>query len=282
MRTRKGFVKATNKLSVSRQLYLLSVPRSSYYYKPKNNIFRACHDSIIKEELLTMYLETPFYGNPRMTKKLKKMGYNVNHKRVHRLRSELGLKTIYPRPKFNTSESCKEHKKYPYLLKNLKIDHANQVWATDITYTAVNGHRAFVIAILELYSRKVLSYQVVNTMDVEHCIEALELALKKYGPPDIFNSDQGSQFTSTAFTDVLKKHNIKISMDGKGRCLDNAKMERFWWSLKYEDIKIKEYVSLPQLRYGVQQYVNFYNHKRLHSALDYKTPNEVFLEACNE
>ena len=282
LETRKESVKATNKLSVSRQLYLLSVPRSSYYYKPKNNFSRIYQDSIIKEELLEMYLKTPFYGNPRMTAKLKQMGYNVNHKRVHRLRAELGLRTIYPRPKFNTSESCKEHKKYPYLLKNLKISHPNQVWATDITYTAVNGHRAFVIAILDLYSRKVLSYRVVNTMDVEHCIEALELALKKYGAPEIFNSDQGSQFTSKAFTDVLKNHNIKISMDGKGRCLDNAKMERFWWSLKYEDIKIKEYVSLPQLRYGVQQYVNFYNHKRLHSALNYKTPKEVFLAACNE
>lgn len=228
-----------------------------------------------------MYIRTPFYGNPRMTEELKQMGYNVNHKRVHRLRKELGFKTVYPRPKFNTSESCPEHKKYPYLLRKLTIDHPNQVWATDITYTAVDGHRAFVIAIIDLYSRKVLAYNVVNTMDVEHCIETLEIALEKYGAPEIFNSDQGSQFTSNAFTGMLEANSIRISMDGRGRCLDNAKMERFWWSLKYEDIKIKEYVSLPQLRFGVQHYVNFYNSRRIHSALEYKTPNAVYQEACN-
>jgi putative transposase len=236
---------------------------------------------VIKEELMKMYIEIPFYGNPRMTEQLKQMGYDINSKRVYRLRKELGLKTVYPRPKFNTSEACPEHKKYPYLLHKLTIDHPNQVWATDITYTAVAGNRAFVIAIIDLYSRKVIAYNVVNTMDVEHCIETLEMALKRYGSPEIFNSDQGSQFTSKAFTDVLKNNNIRISMDGKGRCLDNAKMERFWWSLKYEDIKIKEYVSLPQLKRGVQHYVNFYNSRRIHSALEYKTPNVVYQETCN-
>ena len=228
-----------------------------------------------------MYIKTPFYGNPRMTEALNQMGYKINHKHVHRLRKELGLKTVYPRPKFNTSEACPAHKKYPYLLRKLTIDHPNQVWATDITYTAVGGHRAFVIAILDLYSRKVLAYNVVNTMDVEHCIETLEMALDKYGSPEIFNSDQGSQFTSNVFTGMLTANGIRISMDGKGRCLDNAKMERFWWSLKYEDIKIREYISIPQLRRGVQLYVNFYNSRRIHSALEYKTPNTVYQEACN-
>ena len=216
-----------------------------------------------------------------MTEQLNRMGYSVNHKHVYRLRKELGLKTVYPRPKFNSSQSNAEHRKYPYLLHKLTIDHPNQVWATDITYTTVSGSRAFIIAIIDLYSRKVLACNVVNTMDVEHCMETLETALQKYGGTEIFNSDQGSQFTSRAFTETLKKHNIRISMNGKARCLDNAKMERFWWALKYEDIKLKEYTSLPQLRRGVQQYVNFYSTRRIHSALDYKTPDAVYREACN-
>lgn len=230
---------------------------------------------------MEIYKECPFYGVPRTTKQLQQMGYNINHKRVNRLRRELRLKTTYPRPRFNTSVACEEHKKYPYLLRGLKIIRPNQVWATDITYTAVERGRAFVIAIIDLYSRKVMSYCVVNTMDTEYCIEVLNAALRKYGKPEIFNSDQGSQFTSKAFTDVLKKHCIKISMDGKGRCLDNAKMERFWWSLKYENIYLNDYKSLVQMRRGVQIYINFYNSRRIHSALDWKTPDAAYGQACN-
>lgn len=229
---------------------------------------------------MQIYTETPFYGTRRITMELHRRGYHVNHKRVLRLRREIGLMTIYPRPQFKTSEPHPEHKKYPYLLKNLKIDHPNQVWATDITYTAVSGHRAFVIAIVDLYSRKNMAYNVVNTMDTVHCIETLQLAVSKYGTPEIFNSDQGSQFTSLEFTAELKKLGIAISMDGRGRCRDNAKMERFWWALKYEDIKLKEYISLPQLRRGVQSYVTFYNEKRLHSSLGYLTPNSVYEGRC--
>jgi putative transposase len=163
----------------------------------------------------------------------------------------------------------------------LRIDHSNQVWTTDITYTKVSGCRAFVIAIIDLYSRNNLAYNVVNTMDAYSCIETLLLAMTRYGIPEIFNSDQGSQFTSKEFTDVLKEYGVKISMDGRGRCHDNAKMERFWWSLKYEDLLIKEYKSLPQLRRGVQGYVNFYNGVRLHSALNYRTPDAVYEEGLH-
>ena len=233
-----------------------------------------------------IYMEYPFYGVPRMALELKKRGYKMNQKRVKRLHKELGLKTVYPRPRFNTSEAHPEHEKFPYLLKKLPITRPNQVWATDITYTAVDGHRAFVIAIIDLFSRKVLAYNVVNTMDTVHCIETLELAISKYGKPEIFNSDQGSQFTSKEFTDVLKNGGISISMDGKGRCLDNAKMERFWWALKYENIKIMDYLSLKQLRLGVQSYVNFYNLRRPHTALgnvgDYITPDEAYFGTCNQ
>lgn len=265
---------------MNRQLALLDVPKSSYYYRPLRKIERSYRDEVLKEEIIQMYEKMPFYGNPRMTVELQNMGYKVNHKHVRRLRKELGLRTVYPRPRFNTSEPHPEHEKFPYLLRELLITRPNQVWATDITYTAVNGCRAFVIAIIDLFSRKVMAYTVVNTMDTFHCTEVLNMALRRYGRPEIFNSDQGSQFTSSEFIAALREHNIRISMDGKGRCLDNAKMERFWWALKYEDIKIKEYVSLPQLRLGVQSYVNFYNSRRIHSALEYKTPDKVYGQGC--
>lgn len=230
---------------------------------------------------MDIYLDTPFYGVPRLTAELKRRGCKVNHKRVRRLQKSLGLRTVYPRPRFNTSEPHPEHEKFPYLLRELEIERPNQVWATDITYTGVAGHRAFVIGIVDLFSRKVMAYNVVNTMDAFHCVETLQMAVSAFGRPEIFNSDQGSQFTSAQFIHELRGQDIQISMDGRGRCLDNAKMERFWWALKYEDIKIKEYVSLPQLRFGVQHYVNFYNSRRIHSALQYQTPDEVYFGICN-
>ena len=266
---------------MSRQLKLLKVPRSSHYYKKSVKFSKVCSDEQAKDEMKNIYMEYPFYGVPRMTNELKKRGYHMNEKRVRRLHRELGLRTVYPRPKFNTSQPHPEHEKYPYLLRNMDISRPNQVWATDITYTVAGGSRAFVIAIIDLFSRKNLAYNVVNTMDTYHCIETLELALRRYGRPDIFNSDQGSQFTSKEFTDVLKNNEIRISMDGRGRCLDNSKMERFWWALKYENLKIKEYETLPQLRLGVQSYVNYYNAVRSHTALpDWKTPDEVYFGAC--
>jgi len=230
---------------------------------------------------MDIYLHTPFYGVPRLTAEMNRRGFNINHKRVRRLQKELKLQTVYPRPRFNTSEAHPAHEKFPYLLRKLRIKRPNQVWATDITYTGVAGNRAFVIGIVDLFSRKVMAYNVVNTMDAFHCVETLQTAIHAFGVPEIFNSDQGSQFTSAEFVSELRNHGIQISMDGRGRCLDNAKMERFWWALKYEDIKIKEYVSLQQLRFGVQHYVNFYNAKRVHSALQYQTPNEVYFNTCN-
>ena len=268
-------------MSVNRQLQLLKVPRSSYYYKSQKKTSQVASDERVKDEIMDIFYDTPFYGVPRLTAELKRRGFNINHKRVRRLQKALGLRTIYPRPHFNTSEPHPEHRKFPYLLKGVKIDHPNQVWSTDITYTAVDGHRAFVIAIEDWFSRKLMAYNVVNTMDAFHCVETLRMAIERFGKPEIFNSDQGSQFTSEEFISELQKHNIQISMDGRGRCRDNAKIERFWWALKYEDIKIKDYVSLPQLRFGVQHYVNFYNTRRIHSALQYKTPDEVYFGICN-
>ena len=229
---------------------------------------------------MNIYENTPFYGVPRLTAELNRRGYKVNHKRVRRLQKSLGLRTIYPRPHFNTSEPHPEHEKFPYLLRKLEVERPNQVWSTDITYTAVAGHRAFVIGIVDWFSSKVMAYNVVNTMDAFHCVDTLRMAVERFGKPEIFNSDQGSQFTSAEFVGELRNYGVQISMDGRGRCLDNAKMERFWWALKYEDIKIREYVSLQQLRFGVQHYVNFYNTKRIHSALQYKTPDEVYFGIC--
>lgn len=229
---------------------------------------------------MNIYENTPFYGVPRLTAELNRRGYKVNHKRVRRLQKSLGLRTIYPRPHFNTSEPHPEHEKFPYLLRKLEVERPNQVWSTDITYTAVAGHRAFVIGIVDWFSRKVMAYNVVNTMDAFHCVDTLRMAVERFGKPEIFNSDQGSQFTSAEFVGELRNYGVQISMDGRGRCLDNAKMERFWWALKSEDIKIREYVSLQQLRFGVQHYVNFYNTKRIHSALQYKTPDEVYFGIC--
>ena len=214
---------------------------------------------------MNIYENTPFYGVPRLAAELNRRGYKVNHKRVRRLQKSLGLRTVYPRPHFNTFAPHPKHEKFPYLLRKLEIERPNQVWSTDITYTAVNGHRAFVIGIVDWFSRKVMAYNVVNTMDAFHCVDTLRMAVERFGKPEIFNSDQGSQFTSAEFVGKLRNYGVKISMDGRARCLDNAKMERFWRALKYEGIKIKEYVSLPQLRLGVQYYVNFYNTKRIHS-----------------
>ena len=268
-------------MSVSRQLKLLKVPRSSYYYHSRRSVRSVASDEQAKDEIMDIYMHMPFYGVPRLTAELKRRGLTVNHKRVRRLRNELGLRAVYPRPRFNTSVAHPSHRKFPYLLRGLKIDHRNQVWSTDITYTTVNGHRAFVIGIVDWFSRKLMAYNVVNTMDAFHCVETLKMAIERHGKPEIFNSDQGSQFTSEEFVSKLERRGILISMDGRGRCRDNAKMERFWWALKYEDLKIKEYVSLPQLRFGVQRYVNFYNAQRLHTALGYKTPDEVYFGTCN-
>ena len=231
---------------------------------------------------MNIYENIPFYGVPRLTAELNRRGYKVNHKRVRRLQKSMGLWTVYPRPHFNTSELHPEHEKFPYLLRKFEVERPNQVWSTDITYTAVAGHRAFVIGIVDWFSRKVMAYSVVNTMDAFHCVDTLRMAVERFGKPEIFNSDKGSQFTSSEFVGELRNYGVKISMDGRGRCLDNAKMERFWWALKYEDIKIKEYLSLPQLRFGVQHYVNFYNTKRIHSALRYQTPDEVYFGTCNQ
>lgn len=216
------------------------------------------------------------YGYRRVEKELKNKGYEIGKKKVIRLRQELKIKTIYPKKK--TTIIRKEDKKYPYLLLGLEINQPNTVWSIDITYIKVESSYCYLAAIIDWYSRKILSYRISNTMEVDFCIEALEEALKKYGKPDVFNSDQGSQFTSEKFTKKLKENKIKISMDGKGRWADNVIIERFFRTLKYENIFLKRYENMMELKKGVKEFIYFYNNDRLHSSLNYETPNSVYFE----
>jgi putative transposase len=221
------------------------------------------------------YTQYPFYGSRRMMKWLvKEKGYKVNRKHVRRLMRLMGLEGLAPKP--NTSKPRKEHKKYPYLLKGLKIDRPNQVWSTDITYIPMNRGFIYLTAIIDWYSRYVLSWRISNTLDSDFCIDALNDALRLYGKPEIFNTDQGSQFTSEDFIKPLKDNDIQISMDGKGRWVDNVFVERLWRSLKWENIYPKCYDTVFEAKAGISAYFNFYNNERLHQSLDYKTPNEIY------
>ena len=221
-----------------------------------------------------MHLKRPFYGSRRIRDWLQDEGFAVNRKRVQRLMRHMGICALYP--KASTSQPGKGHKIYPYLLKGLAIDRPNQVWAADICYVPMARGFVYVVAIMDWYSRKVLAWQVSNTMDADFCVEALEEAISHYGAPDIFNTDQGSQFTSDAFTGVLKEAGIKISMDGKGRWVDNVFVERLWRSLKYEEVYLKAYDTVADARLGIGNYFRFYNHARRHRSLDRQTPDQVY------
>lgn len=219
------------------------------------------------------YLQTPFYGYPRMTQMLRRQGHQVNRKRVARLMQVMGIQAIYPQP--STSKRSPSHKIYPYLLRNMQISRCNQVWSTDITYIPLLSGSMYLVAVIDWFSRFVLSWQLSNTLETHFCVAALERAFD-YGQPDIFNTDQGSQFTAHAFTAPLLARDIRISMDGRGRALDNIFIERFWRSVKYEDIYIKKYESVRTLRDGLEAYFQFYNYERPHQSLAYATPAEIY------
>ncbi len=270
--------KNNSDISLSRQCELLGINRTSYYYKPRTSKLE--EDIEYKRLILKEYLDYPFYGYRKITKALQEEGHSINHKRIYRLMQEMGIQAIYPKP--NLSKPCAQHKKYPYLLNGLEIKHPNHVWATDITYLKIAGGFIYLSAIIDLYSRKTLSWKISNTLDVDFCIEVLEEAVMKYGKPEILNSDQGSQFTSNDFISKVEEHKIKISMDGKGRAKDNIFIERLWRSLKYEDIYIREYESIVECIEGVNRYFNFYNSQRFHQSLKYKTPDEVYFEYNNK
>jgi len=219
------------------------------------------------------YTRTPFYGVPRMTAWLRRQGYGVNHKRIQRLMRLMGLEAIYPKPRL--SIPSKEHKIYPYLLKGVSIDRPDQVWGADITYIRLAHGFMYLVAIMDWFSRYVLSWELSNTLETNFCLKALEGALM-LSKPEIFNSDQGSQFTSLEFTGRLQTSGITISMDGRGRVFDNIFVERLWRSVKYEEVYLNHYQTVSEARLGLTEYFQFYNTERLHSSLEYRTPEEVY------
>ena len=260
-------------ISIRRQCELVGLNRATYYYQAAQETpFNLALMRVIDEE----YTRTPFYGYRKMTARLQQLGYGVNRKRVARLMGKMGLQAIYPRPR--TSISNQQHRKYPYLLRDVTIARPNQVWSADITYVPMLGGFMYLVAILDWFSRFVLTWQLSNTLDGLFCLEALRLALQQ-GKPDIFNTDQGVQFTAHDFTDELVTHQIRISMDGRGRAFDNIFIERLWRSVKYENIYINEYRSVPALEMGLQNYFQLYNYERPHQSLDYRTPADIHFSA---
>lgn len=276
MSERRAKIHTAHELPKTRRCELLDVARSSAYYRPEP-VSRA--DLALMRLIDEIHLQWPFYGSRRMRDELQDRGHTVNRKRVQRLMRQMDLRALYPRRR--TSQPGKGHKIYPYLLRELPIERANQVWATDICYIPMAKGFMYLVAIMDWHSRRVLSWRVSNTLDTDFCIEALEEALRRFGAPDIFNTDQGSQFTSEAFTGVLEDQGIKISMDGKGRWLDNVFVERLWRSVKYEDVYLRAYETPPELRAGLARYFTFYNTRRRHSALDRRTPDAVYFEQAS-
>jgi putative transposase len=256
-------------LSVRTQCDLLGLHRSGLYYEPAGETeLNLALMRLIDEQ----YTRTPFYGSRRLAWWLGTQGHDVNRKRVQRLMRLMGLEALYPKP--NLSRRNPAHEVYPYLLRDLVVDHANQVWCADITYIPMNHGFLYLVAIMDWYSRYVLSWVLSNTLDASFCLESLGDALT-FGTPEIFNTDQGCQFTSKDFTKALKKLVIRISMDGRGRALDNVFIERLWRSLKYEEVYLHDYATMAEARRGIGNYLTFYNTERPHQALEYQTPFEV-------
>lgn len=257
-------------LSVSRQCELLELNRSSYYFKPKG---LDAEDYAIMRKMDEIFTEHPYYGTRRMLYVLRSEGYVIGRKRVRRYYEILGIEAIYP--KMNLSKRNQAHKVYPYLLRNLEVEKPNQVWSADITYIRLRQGFVYLVAIIDWYSRYVLSWRVSISLSSDFCVEALEEALALYGTPDIFNTDQGVQFTSQAFVMVLEASQIAISMDGKGRALDNVFIERFWRSLKQEKIYRIDLETVKEAKQAIQEYMDFYNTRRPHQSLNYRVPKEI-------
>ena len=258
-------------ISLRRQCELLGLNRSTLYYQPAQE---SAYNLQLMRLIDEQYLKTPFYGRRRMTAHLRRQGHKINPKRIQRLMRLMGIEAIYPGPR--TSKSAPNHKIYPYLLKDLTISHPNQVWCADITYVPMPQGYMYLVAIMDWYSRFVLAWELSNTLETSFCLRALERSFD-HGQPTIFNTDQGSQFTSHAFCQCLLVKDIRISMDGRGRFLDNIFIERLWRSLKYECLYLYHFDSVPDLELGLAQYFQFYNYERPHQSFDYRTPAELYL-----
>ena len=261
-------------LPIARQCELLAISRSTFYYTPVG-------ESAVNLALMRLideaFTECPFYGARQMVRHLGRQGHAVGRNRVSRLMAKMGLSAIYQKPK--TTVPHPEHKIYPYLLRDLVVDRPDQAWCADITYLPMRRGFLYLVAIMDWHSRKVLAWRLSNTMHADFCVEALEEALARYGRPEIFNTDQGSQFTGTAFTGVLKETGIKISMDGRGRWMDNVFIERLWRSIKYECVYLHAFETGSELRAGLSRWVGLYNERRPHSALGGRTPDEAYRES---
>lgn len=259
-------------ISIQRQCQLAGISRSSYYYQPAGE---SAFNLKLMKQIDRQYLKRPYYGARRMTVFLQREGYQVNIKRIKRLMGKMGIVAIYPTPK--TSKSAKNHEVHPYLLRGTSPTSPRQVWCSDITYIPMRRGFMYLVAVMDWYSRLVLSWQLSNTLTVDFCLEALREALQT-SQPDVFNTDQGSQFTSRSFTGRLKKAGIQISMDGRGRALDNAFIERLWRSVKYEHVYLHAEESGAELHQGLSEYFYFYNCERPHQGMGYQTPEEVHRE----
>ncbi|TBV80125.1 MAG: IS3 family transposase [Desulfobulbaceae bacterium] len=261
-------------VSIVRQCELLRLPRSSYYRSGGNLSGVSQEDLKLMRLIDEEYTRHPFYGSRKIRIFLRRQGYPVNRKRVQRLMRRMGIQSIAPKP--NTSVPRRDHKVYPYLLKGTNINRPNMVWCSDITYIRLSGGFVYLTAIMDWHSRYVLSWEISVTMDDDFCVNALDSAIRRYGRPNIFNTDQGTQYTGKHFTGVLQEHGIRISMDGKGRAMDNVFIERLWRSVKYEKIYLHDFQNVKELVKELKQYFDFYNFERPHQSLDDKTPAEIY------
>jgi putative transposase len=282
---RKTLLNTKLNLSINKQCQLLNISKSSLYYQ-RIKPFSTSKEIKLLDAINNIYSDFPYYGYRRITKQLQIDGYNVGKKLIKKAMKYMGIEALYPKPKTTTAN--KEHTKYPYLLKDFRndagqvvIDRANKVWSTDITYIKLEKGFVYLAAIIDWHSKKILSWKLSNTMDITLVTSVLKEALALYPKPEIFNTDQGSQYTAREHIKILKKHDIKISMDGKGRATDNICIERFWRSIKYEEIYLNEYKNVKVLRKAIENYMTKYNSRRLHSTIGYKTPNEVYFEYIN-
>jgi putative transposase len=277
VKERRALVKPCIKPSMRRQCELLSVGRSSLYYQP---VGQDPEELALMRRMDEIHLEHPFFGSRTLAHVLNNEGQMINRKRVQRLMRLMDLESVAPKPR--TSKPAPEHAVFPYLLRNLKITRVNQVWAADITYIPMAHGFAYLVSIIDWYSRRVLSWRLSNTLETAFCVEALHEALSRFGRPEIFNTDQGRQFTDKDFTSILLDCGVKVSMDGKGRCLDNIFVERLWRSLKYEEVYLNAYDSMQEARLSIGRYFEFFNNERPHSALGYQTPASFYTMLLRE
>ncbi len=265
-------------LPLSRQCELIGLPRATYYYQARKQR-REETDTQVMRLIDEQYTQAPFLGSRRLVALLRKQGFCLSRKYIQRLMRQMGIRAVYPQP--DLSRGKKEPRKYPYLLKGKKIRQADEVWSADITYIRLQKGFIYLVAIIDWYSRAILSWEVSTTLDTDFCLKALERALASGRKPEIFNTDQGVQFTSQEFIGRLQEAGIQISMDGRGRALDNILIERFWRTLKYEEVYLKEYQTVKQAKEELSRYLNYYNQQRLHQSLGYRTPAEVYSQKNN-